>query len=405
MSEKVYAGMDLGQRFHQVAVVGKNMKALVAPFQVGRGREGIQEIFERLRFLKRDPQELVFTVEATGNYWNELVWDLSGRGCEVYLAHPKKSHDLRRFYALHTKTDITDAEALARMPLVDEQLIPVWVPQREQQVLLRLCRLRWKYRCRIADVKRRTSRFADTVMPGIGEVMPLRYSKSARLFLRRYLAVAKPKRLGKKRLRQIMTKAAWGKFSDERMEQLWDCIQNAPDLGLLPDDVLLEVEVQLDELNMLEQQTARLDGRIAELYAEVDPQHTLLQIPGAGEFLAAALTAAIGDVRRFPSGKYLISYAGLAPRVKSSAGTTKAGQGITKHGSPFLRAWAYLAANTARQYDPDLKAYYVHLRRRRKHHNVALCATAARLLERCHEMLSEEVPSERESSGQIPCTG
>ena len=35
----------------------------------------------------------------------------------MYLAQPKKAHDLRKFYADHTKTDITDAEALARMPL------------------------------------------------------------------------------------------------------------------------------------------------------------------------------------------------------------------------------------------------------------------------------------------------
>ena len=92
MSEKVYAGMDLGQRFHQVAVVGKNMKALVAPFQVGRGRGGIQEIFERLRFLKRDPPVcthravdvlcgdqvsvgLVLAAYSIRLYWStELIW-------------------------------------------------------------------------------------------------------------------------------------------------------------------------------------------------------------------------------------------------------------------------------------------------------------------------------------------
>jgi transposase len=111
MSEKIYAGMDLGQRFHQVAVVSANRKELVAPFRVGRGRRGIQEFLDGLRFLTRDPEQVVVTVEATGNYWNELIWDLSARGCEVYLAHPKKAHDLRRFFALHTKTDITDAEA------------------------------------------------------------------------------------------------------------------------------------------------------------------------------------------------------------------------------------------------------------------------------------------------------
>jgi hypothetical protein len=75
--------------------------------------------------------------------------------------------------------------------------------------------------------------------------------------------------------------------------------------------------------------------------------------------------------------------------VKSSAGHTKSGQGITKRGDPFLRAWAYLGAMGARQYDNDLAAYYHRLRDRGKHYNVAICATAARLLERCYWTLAQ----------------
>jgi transposase len=93
--------------------------------------------------------------------------------------------------------------------------------------------------------------------------------------------------------------------------------------------------------------------------------------------------------RRFPTTKHLVSFAGLAPRVKRSAGHTKSGQGITKRGNPFLRAWAYLGASCARTYENDLAAYYHRLRDRGKHYNVAVCATAARLLERCYWTLAQ----------------
>jgi transposase len=321
------------------------------------------------------------------------------------MAHPKKAHDLRKFYAVHTKTDVTDSEALARMPLVDEKLRPVWVATPEQQTLLRLCRLRWKCRCRIADLKRRISMFTEMVVPGIDRVMPVRYSKSARLFQRRYLAPQKARRLGRRRLVEILSKAAWGKFSDQKSEALWHCVENAPDLGWDADDLLLEAGVQLDELEALESQVERLDARIAELYTEVDPEQRLKQVPGLGEFLAAAITAHIGDVTRFASSKALVSYAGLAPRVKESAGHTKPGQMITKHGSPYLRAWAYLGAAGARQYDDELKAYYERMRARGKHYNVALCATAARLLERVYDILAEGKEQETESQDQLIGTG
>jgi transposase len=190
---------------------------------------------------------------------------------------------------------------------------------------------------------------------------------------------------------ELMTRSAWGKFSDRKAEELWRCIENAPDLGWQVEDLLLEVNVQLDELEMLECQVERLDERIAELYGEIDPEQRLMGIGGLGEFLAAAITACIGmDVRRrFPTTKHLVSFAGLAPRVKSSAGHTKTGQGITKRGDPFLRAWAYLGAMGARQNDNDLVAYYHRLRDRGKHYNLAVCATAARLLERCYWTLAQ----------------
>jgi transposase len=334
------------------------------------------------------PSDLAVSVEATSNYWQELVGMLRRAGCEVYLISPKKGHDLRRFYALHTKTDVTDAEALARMPVVDASLKPVWVAPPQTEMLLRQCRLRWKYRCEIANAKRRLTTFVDLVVPGLGAVMPLRYSKSARLFLRRYLAPDRCRRLGRKRLMAILSKAAWGKFSDEKAQALWECIENAPAMGWQNGDIVLEVNVQLDALEQLERNVEQLDQRIAELYADVDPAQRLLTINGIGEFLGAAITAHIGDANRFASSKHLVSYAGLDARVKHTAGRVKPGQMLSKNGSPYLRAWAYLGAACARQYDDALKRYYQGMRARGKHYNVALCATAARLLERCHELLT-----------------
>lgn len=382
----MYVGIDLGSRFHQVAVLDEQGRPARRTYRIGRGRAGVEQL---LGTLGVPAETLVVSIEATANYWPELVGALTRRGSKVYLISPKKGHDLRRFYALHTKTDVTDAEALARMPLVDPSLCPVWVAPPATASLLRLCRLRWKQRCRIADVKRRLSMFTELVMPGLDDVMPVRYSQSGRLFMRRYLAAARARRVGRRRMYAVLSRSSWGKFSEEKSEQLWECIDNAPELGWDPDDLQLEVEVQLNELEALEDQAEQLDDRIAELYGKVDPEQRLLSIPGLGEFLAAAITAHIGDVSRFASKKNLISYAGLDPRVYHTAGHSAPGQMISKHGSPFLRAWAYLGAINARHHDEALKRYHDRLRARHKQPNVALCATAARLLERAYDVMAE----------------
>ncbi len=129
MPDQVYVGVDLAKEFHQVMAVDQDHQVLAPTFRIGRGQGGVQEMIDRLRFLVRQESDLVFTIEATSDYWWELAWELDNRGCVVYLAHPKKAHDLRKFYALHTKTDVTDAEALARMPLVDTSLKSLWRPR------------------------------------------------------------------------------------------------------------------------------------------------------------------------------------------------------------------------------------------------------------------------------------
>ena len=115
MGEKVYVGIDLGHAFHQVALVRGAEGELAELFRIGRGRVGVEAVVSRVEATGARLEDVVITVEATSSYWNELVWGLTDRGYCVYLADPKKAHDLRKFYALHTKTDVTDAEALARM--------------------------------------------------------------------------------------------------------------------------------------------------------------------------------------------------------------------------------------------------------------------------------------------------
>lgn len=57
-------------------------------------------------------------------------------------------------------------------------------------------------------------------------------------------------------------------------------------------------------------------------------------IPGIQETAAATIMAETGvDMSRFPSAKYLASWAGLCPGTKHSGGN----EAITK-GSPWLRA-------------------------------------------------------------------
>ena len=384
-----YVGFDLGSRGHEVAICDDRGEQ-VHRFTMARGLRGWQQLRSAVRETVPSGSEVIYLVEAAQNFWQEVVHPLDAAGEQVHLLSPTKCHDLRRFYRRHTKTDAIDAVSTARVGVTDHALTPVWVGTPEQESLRRLCRLSWKLSQEARNHKRRLATLLEMVLPGIGKVWKNRHCRSARLFYRRYLDPARARRLGRKRLGEVLRRRAWGKFSEQALEKLWSVIENAPELRYRYDDLMLEVRCELDGLEAIEKRREELASRIEDLYTEVDPAHRLESVPGLGGFFGPALTSAIGDARRWRSADCLVAASGLVPRKKASSGREKANQRLTKQGDPMLRCWLYVSAELVRHYDPELQAFYLRLRRRGLHHKAAICAVAAKLLRRLYAVLRDE---------------
>jgi transposase len=107
----------------------------------------------------------------------------------------------------------------------------------------------------------------------------------------------------------------------------------------------------LDQLHadweFLEGQIHNLSKRLKEFASaaparEAEARAKLSTIKGVGPVTIDVVVSELGDVSRFKSSKSVTAYAGLAPRVRQSAGKGK-DLGITKEGSPLLR-WALVEA-------------------------------------------------------------
>ncbi len=138
-----------------------------------------------------------------------------------------------------------------------------------------------------------------------------------------------------------------------------------------------------------------LDGFTAEIQAadktilervKMDEKAKLLMtIPGVGFRTALVILAEVGEVSRFPDANHLVSYAGLAPRVRSSGGRTKLGN-ITKQGSSALR-WALVEATHLAVRKPGYLQEMHRRLRRGKSAAVAIMACARQLLVAIYFML------------------
>jgi transposase len=118
----------------------------------------------------------------------------------------------------------------------------------------------------------------------------------------------------------------------------------------------------------------------------------LCSVIGIGPTLASIIITEIGDIAKFASGKSLVAYAGLDPKVKQSGISLKRNTKITKRGSPYLRHAVYIAAIIAKRHDPELKMYFEKKINEGKRYKEAVVATARKILYRVYAVWKRGTP-------------
>ncbi len=115
----------------------------------------------------------------------------------------------------------------------------------------------------------------------------------------------------------------------------------------------------------------------------------LMSVPGLSEKSGKAILSELGDITRFPSGKHLVSYAGLAPGVYESGGKSRSRR-ITKRGNKYLRTSFVEAAHSAvLTKQSRLRLYYRRLKSRIGSKK-AIVALAAKLMRIVHALLTRK---------------
>ena len=136
----------------------------------------------------------------------------------------------------------------------------------------------------------------------------------------------------------------------------------------------------LESIQAINHQIDAVSKEISK-YASRDSTNVklLLSITGIDIFAAMLISSEIVDVRRFSTPWRLVSYAGLAPSTRESAGKTKTG-GITKQGSPWLRWILLQCALVAVRHDKRLGSFYTRIKNKKGHGKAIVMATAKELL-------------------------
>lgn len=265
-------------------------------------------------------------LEVTGNAW-EIKRLIEPHVAEVIVVSPTDTG----IRGARAKTDRLDARALARL-LAAGELDPVWMPDRETQVMRR----RLQRRGQLVSARSRSK-------------------NQIHASLMRCLIGRSP-------------------FSD-----LFGAKGRRWLSGLeLPEEERESVDSGLRQIEFLDSEIEAVERLIAAAALESAEVKRLMTVPGVNVICAATFMAAVGEIRRFPSPRKLVAYLGLDPRV-SQSGTGPATHGrVSKQGSVAGRHALVEASWSAVRQPGPLHAFYRRIRARRGH-SVAIVACARKL--------------------------
>ena len=322
----VCIGIDVHKRYSYVAVVDESGK-VKEEMRIENSRESLERFASKYEGAKA-------VIEATGNY--RFIYDILEKYMDVKLAHPYKT---RAIAEARIKNDSLDAKMLAHL-LRANLIAESYVPPKEVRELRDLTRTR---KALIEDRNRLKNRVhAILAKNGIIDY-PNPFTKKGREFL-------------------------------DRIE-----------LQEIDREIL---ESYLSIIDRINEEIKKIDRIIVEKARQNDDAILLTTIPGISYYSALLIKAEIGDVNRFPSKFKLISYAGLCPSIKQSGNKEIRGH-ITKQGSRMLRWILVQCANVAIRHDEYLRNFYLRIKRRRGH-NIAIVATARKMLVCIYYMLKRK---------------
>lgn len=338
-------------------------------------------------------RSVAIVVESTAMSWFVAAVAALRAGIDhtLYRVSGAKAAALRSFYRAHTKTDRIDARVLARMPAVDDSLREFVLPHASELALKRLVVLRQRLGVESARIQNRIQSTLQWAAPGLiaagggsvskGVAAVLKRWPDLRLLARaRTATVEKEGRWESPRARRVIAAAA------DAVKFYADLV----DFGA----VALELEIACAQLDALQWQVGLLEARITQLHQERYPDDVVVSVPGVGPVVAGVIRAVVGDLSRFSNLASLRAYTGLVPRESSSGQVQRRGR-ISKAGPSVLRWALYLAADTARQWDPQLAELYRRLMvERGRTHTQALCAVASHLVARIWAVVRENRPYE-----------
>jgi transposase len=156
------------------------------------------------------------------------------------------------------------------------------------------------------------------------------------------------------------------------------------------EDLALAGLVSKEAIDFLTVKIRAIESSVESRIKLKEPYKNLLTIPGIGKILSLTIMLETGAMDRFEKVGNYVSYCRKVP-TRWTSNDKKKGKGNKKNGNKYL-AWAFSeAAEFARRYDPQARAFY-NRKLQKTNFMVAHSALAHKLARATYHVLKEQTP-------------
>jgi transposase len=156
------------------------------------------------------------------------------------------------------------------------------------------------------------------------------------------------------------------------------------------EDLALAGQVSKDSIDFLTKEIWKIETFIGNKIKLHEPYSNLVTLPGVGKILSFTIMLETGPIDRFHDVGNYASYCRKVNSKWTSNNKTK-GSGNKKNGNKYL-AWAFSeAAELARRFDPDARAYY-NRKLQKTNFMIAHSALAHKLARAAYYIMRDNVP-------------
>lgn len=318
MTSPLLVAVDVGSRFHQVAV-GDADGRLIDEFRIDHSPSGFSSFFTRIERHRGAPGQIVQVAMEGYNGWaRPLDSQTLAHGWELFNVNNLKLARYKEIFPAPAKTDAIDSRRMLELfTLGKERRVARNALQQVFSAPEAHRRLKYLTRRRRIVVQERATRLTrlqcdlQALSPGLLDITGAVDNK---WFLRFLTVRDRLTALPSLRTKTVSAIRGVGCCYLAKIQSWQRQACFSSDIEFADRDVVEDARAIL----CLDERIEKLDAEIDRVSAEAMPVQLLESIPGVGRIGAAELIGEIGTFDRFPSEAALAIYVDMAPLDNSS---------------------------------------------------------------------------------------